>query len=174
MADSGITKRALAEALKELLKQQPLSKIRISDICDKCRMNRKSFYYHFKDKYDLVCWIFNTELQSFSEGMDKSIWSALLRMCEYFYLNRSYYRRVFRSNGQNCFKDSFRETCRLSFAERLIGSCDIGVDEDFAADFFADIVVSGIERWIMDNEPLPPDAYIHQLRLCLQMMSSRI
>ena len=25
-------------------------------------MNRKSFYYHFKDKYDLVNWIFDTEI----------------------------------------------------------------------------------------------------------------
>ena len=27
-------------------------------------MNRKSFYYHFKDKFDLVNWIFDVEYLS--------------------------------------------------------------------------------------------------------------
>ena len=53
MADSNITKKALASALKELMETVPFSKISIGDICEKCDMNRKSFYYHFKDKYDL-------------------------------------------------------------------------------------------------------------------------
>ena len=44
MADSNITKKALSNALKELLQEQSFEKITVSDICDKCRMNRKSFY----------------------------------------------------------------------------------------------------------------------------------
>ena len=61
MADSGITKRALAEALKQLMEELPFSKISVADICEQCNMNRKSFYYHFKDKYDLLNWILDTE-----------------------------------------------------------------------------------------------------------------
>ena len=53
MPDSNITKKALAMAMKELMEQIPFSKISVSDICEKCGMNRKSFYYQFKDKYDL-------------------------------------------------------------------------------------------------------------------------
>ena len=63
MADSNITKRALAAALKELMEQKPFSKINVAEICEKCGMNRKSFYYHFKDKYDLVNWIFDMDFQ---------------------------------------------------------------------------------------------------------------
>lgn len=61
MPDSSITKRALAAALKQLMSEKPLQKISVGDICETCSMNRKSFYYHFKDKYDLVNWIFYTE-----------------------------------------------------------------------------------------------------------------
>ena len=42
MADSNITKRALAAALKELMEQKPFSKINVAEICEKCGMNRKS------------------------------------------------------------------------------------------------------------------------------------
>ena len=52
MADSNLTKRALSAALKELMNEQPFVKISVGDICERCEMNRKSFYYHFKDKYD--------------------------------------------------------------------------------------------------------------------------
>ncbi|WP_242622571.1 TetR family transcriptional regulator [Intestinimonas timonensis] len=61
MADSNITKRALATSLKELMVEQPFDKINVAQICEHCNMNRKSFYYHFKDKYDLVNWFFDTE-----------------------------------------------------------------------------------------------------------------
>jgi len=61
LPDSGITKNALSTALKELMLLHPLAKISVGDICARCGMNRKSFYYHFKDKYDLVNWIFHTE-----------------------------------------------------------------------------------------------------------------
>ena len=62
MSGSLVTKQALANSLKELMNTQGFSKISVKDIVEKCGMNRKSFYYHFKDKYDLVNWIFYTEL----------------------------------------------------------------------------------------------------------------
>ena len=54
MADSNITKRALAQAMKGLMAKQPFSKISVGDICEACGMNRKSFYYHFRDISDVV------------------------------------------------------------------------------------------------------------------------
>lgn len=58
MAGSNITKNALAQAMKELMLEKKFEKISVTDICNQCGMNRKSFYYHFRDKYDLVNWIF--------------------------------------------------------------------------------------------------------------------
>ena len=53
-----VTKRALEEALKRLLLEKPLSKITIQDLADECGISRMTFYYHFKDIYDLVEWSF--------------------------------------------------------------------------------------------------------------------
>ena len=39
MADSGITKKALAEALKQLMEEMPFAKISVADICEKCEGN---------------------------------------------------------------------------------------------------------------------------------------
>jgi len=81
LADSNITKRALANALKELMVEMPFEKINVADISGRCDMNRKSFYYHFKDKYDLVNWIFDTEFiaiargKKFETGWDFKLWA---------------------------------------------------------------------------------------------------
>ena len=62
MASNAITKEALANALKNLLKQKSLSKISVKDITDYCNISRNTFYYHFKDKYELINWIFRTDM----------------------------------------------------------------------------------------------------------------
>ena len=59
---SQITKKALAQSLKNLLLKKPLNKITINDITDDCGINRMTFYYHFKDIYDLLEWIYTNEV----------------------------------------------------------------------------------------------------------------
>lgn len=54
---SQTTKKALAQSLKRLMAQKPLSKITIADITEDCGINRMTFYYHFQDIYDLIEWI---------------------------------------------------------------------------------------------------------------------
>lgn len=51
------TKKAIAYAFKELLKEKPFNKISVNDITCKCEINRQTFYYHFCDIRDLVEWI---------------------------------------------------------------------------------------------------------------------
>lgn len=53
---SQTTKRALEASLKNLLLQKPLDKITINDIAEDCGISRMTFYYHFRDIYDLVEW----------------------------------------------------------------------------------------------------------------------
>lgn len=56
------TKRMFANAILEIIKYKDLSKIRITELCDYCKTDRQTFYYHFKDKYDLVAWVYQSDL----------------------------------------------------------------------------------------------------------------
>lgn len=103
MPDSNITKKALAMAMKELMEQIPFSKISVSDICEKCGMNRKSFYYHFKDKYDLVNWIFDVEFFQLSmSGLQSANGRGcfLEDSCQYFYETSHFTERHCRLKGR--------------------------------------------------------------------------
>ena len=115
MADSNITKRALASALRELMDEVPFDKIQVAHICERCDMNRKSFYYHFKDKYDLLNWIFDTEIISFAQRLtaaqefDQRV-EEIREVCNYFYENRNFYRKALKVEGQ---KFLFRTLSRV-------------------------------------------------------------
>ena len=52
------TKLWIADKMKNLMKKKSIDKIRITEICLEAEIERSTFYYHFKDKYDLVAWIF--------------------------------------------------------------------------------------------------------------------
>ena len=62
------TKYALENSLKKLLLQKPLNKITINDITEDCGINRMTFYYHFKDIYDLVEWACLEDAQRALDG----------------------------------------------------------------------------------------------------------
>lgn len=54
---SSTTKQALETSLKRMMLKKPLDKITIRDITEDCGISRITFYYHFKDIYDLVEWV---------------------------------------------------------------------------------------------------------------------
>lgn len=54
MSESLITKKAIAQALKNLCRDKAFDKISIADITTACGLNRQTFYYHFQDKYELL------------------------------------------------------------------------------------------------------------------------
>ena len=154
MADSNITKRALAASLKGLMAEQPFDKINVAQICERCDMNRKSFYYHFKDKYDLVNRIFDTEfialVKENSPEADsytyQERWAFIKKICRYFYQNHSFYRKALQIRGQNSFRDHFREYIQPLLAVRISHLFGQEQMDQFTLDFFTDAVLGSMER----------------------------
>ena len=49
-----MTKKVFREVLLELLQSKPLSKITITEICEKADLNRSTFYAHYVEVRDLL------------------------------------------------------------------------------------------------------------------------
>lgn len=56
------SKLGLAESFVDLVEKMPLDKITISMITETAHKHRKTFYYHFLDKTELIVWIFRYDL----------------------------------------------------------------------------------------------------------------
>lgn len=175
MADSNITKRALSSALKELMKTQPFSKISVGDICKKCDMNRKSFYYHFKDKYDLVNWIYDTEFIAVARKKEFRVgWELLSDVCDYFYENREFYRKTFTIDGQNSFSDYFRDIVAMILSDDMESLFGDDGFVDFYVAFYTDALVCAIKNWLLQKDCIPPAEFSSLIKKCLLKTSNEI
>ena len=168
MADSNSTKSALADAMKKLMVCKSFAKISISDLCEECGLNRKSFYYHFKDKYDLVNWIFYTELiTELQNSSNKDEYEELKNICRYLYDNRAFYINALKFTGQNSFYEYFGEVIyqllKAAFNESF-GNSD---QSDFNAMFYADALRACIFRWLTSGAKMPPDEFVGKIRSAL-------
>ena len=96
---SQVTKRALEASLKNLLLQKPLNKITINDIAEDCGINRMTFYYHFKDIYDLVEWCCEEDAAKALAGKKTyETWQqGLLQIFEAVQDNKPFILNVYRS-----------------------------------------------------------------------------
>lgn len=158
MADSNITKRALAASLKELMEKQAFAKVSVGEICAHCGMNRKSFYYHFEDKYSLLNWIFYTEfLESalqVADGLDSRGFLRLL--VQHFYQERRFYLNALAVRGQNSLWEYFIEVMtpflRVIGEEQFAGQLDHRLCE-----ILLEGVLSVIYRWLSQEEEMPPE-----------------
>ena len=157
MADSNITKRALASALKELMESTPFSKITVSDICAKCNMNRKSFYYHFKDIYDLVEWSCVEDGTKALQGKKTSeSWTeGLTQIFEAVLENKPFIMNVYRNVDRERIENYlFKLTYDLIVGVVEDKSKGLNITEEdkkFIADFYKYGFVGIMLEWIREG-----------------------
>lgn len=168
MPESHLTKRALSDALKALMRKEPFAKITVADICEQCGMNRKSFYYHFADKYELMNWIFDMDvLDLITHRKDEQSMEKMAVLCHTLYENREFYRNALNVQGQNSLRDHIREIARPIFrarvAEVLAGEEDI----DFYTEIFLDAILGAMLRWIMKRDCVTPEEFVSDFFSCL-------
>lgn len=177
MSESHLTKKALAQALKELAGNKPFEKIGVKDICDACGVSRKTFYYHFGDKYALMEWIFDTECSElFAKNGADDLWSKVLTLCQYFYDNRVFYNNLLQFEGQNAFRYHFQESLFELMEKYLLPereAIDMVAERnhewpenilEFYSRFLADAMMGSVYRWLHDGAKQSPEAFVTLLR----------
>lgn len=168
-------KTALAQAMRRLLGVTSFSKISVSRLCAECNVNRKSFYYHFKDKYDLVNWIFYTDFillastRTYEDG-----WDLIHTLAELFYADRDFYGCALEIEGQNSFRDYFYESTMpiMNLFMRDLGSEEdqILINQRYMSDAFLAIM----HRWLRSGKDQDPDTFVKNLKLIISNLSARM
>lgn len=57
------TKAMIRKTFVKQLNEHPLSKVTVKSIVEECDINRNTFYYHYRDIYEVLTEIFDMELQ---------------------------------------------------------------------------------------------------------------
>lgn len=169
-----LTKRALEASLKTLLMKRPLDKITISDIADGCGINRMTFYYHFKDIYDLVEWcLIEDAARVLGDKKTHDTWQqGFLQIFERVMDNKPLIMNVYNSISREQVE---RYLYKLSY-DLLINvveeqAQDITVsdsDKKFIADFYKYAFVGLMLDWIKNGMLEDPKHIIERLDLLIQ------
>lgn len=171
---SQTTKRALATSLKKLLGEKPLDKITVIDIVEDCGVNRQTFYYHFKDIYDLVEWTFLNESIKALDGKNTyDTWQqGFLKIFEYVLSNKALVVNVFHSVAREHLEYYlYKETYNLLIGVVEEIAEDMAVrDEDkaFIADFYKFAFVGLMIDWIRKGMREDPAVIIERLSILIQ------
>jgi len=168
MADSSITKKALASALVDLMQAKPFQKISVAEICGRCNMNRKSFYYHFKDKYDLMNWIFDMQLRHRTKGSHfANDWEVILEVARCIYENRKFYANALSVRGQNSLNEHIREISVPAIRQKLVEGMPDDRITDFHVNYFTDALLAAFYRWVQDEKCVQPEEFLEMLKTCM-------
>lgn len=175
LPDSNITKKALAAALKSLMQTQAFEKISVGEICEVCELSRKSFYYHFKDKYDLVEWIFHTEfITAVTSARVTDRWVFVRALCDYFYRERAFYAKLFHLTGQHSFRQYFSEYLFQTIEPFLRPNISLEAQQNenyrFFISFISDAVFVAIFRWLDEGAQTPPGQFVHRLQFIAETL----
>jgi AcrR family transcriptional regulator len=91
------TKIWIADSLRKLLSRKSIDKIRVTEICKEAEIERPTFYYHFKDKYDLMAWIFCQQTMKTDVLSVESAAKAMNGMRQDYI----FFKRAFEDNSQS-------------------------------------------------------------------------
>ena len=103
---SSVTKEWIAEKMELLIRKKSLEKIRIREICEAAGVDRSTFYYHFRDKYDLVAWIFK---QNYIEEASRAETINDERMIREMFHRLSMQKEFFLNALQDSSQNNLRE-----------------------------------------------------------------
>ena len=176
MATSLITKKRIAKAFKNELKNKPFDKISVVDIMEEAQIRRQTFYNHFLDKYELMDWIFEMELQE--QVTDNLNYISGLKLLEellyYLTCNRSFYAQLFQIKGQNDFSSFFLNYCTV-LMDKIISEQEernkVTLDKDYQAfliNYHANALLGLIKTACSQNTGEIQDHYDYLVQAIIQ------
>ena len=163
------TKIAIAYAFKDLLSEKPINKITINDITEDCGVNRATFYYHFKDIYDLIEWSCEEDSRKAANGNTTyDTWEqGFLNIFQAVEENKPFILNVYRHVSQEqIIQYLYRVVYQLII--NVVEECAQGMsvreeDKKFIADFYKYAFVGMMLDWIRQDMKPSPEKMIFRL-----------
>lgn len=154
------TKKTIAASLKKAMEKKTFSKITVSEIIADCGVNRKTFYYHFQDIYDLLKWMLEEEaievVKSFDLLVDYE--EAIAFVMDYVEKNSHILNCAFDSIGRDELKRFFNADF-IDLMKSIIDEAEqkggISLEpeyKDFLSQFYTEAVTGMLVDWIRNRD----------------------
>ena len=159
-----ITKQLLCESFMSLLKQKPIDKISVTELCQAANVNRGSFYAHYADVYDLLGQIESIVYERLCSAVrncnyTRSDFPLISRVIEAVKAERSFCDALFGKYGSKQFLDKCCEINRQDITnewrKKYPGLDDLTLDTTYT--FMVKGSLGIIEEWVNNDFSQPAD-----------------
>lgn len=159
----------MEQSLKNLLLKKPLTKITVGDITEDCGINRMTFYYHFKDIYDLVEWsCLEDAKRALEEKKTYDTWQqGFLQIFKAVQENKPFilnvYRCVHREQVEKYLQPLVDQLLLNVINEEAAGITVRDEDKQFIAQVYSYMFIGLMLDWIKDDMREDPQQIVEKL-----------
>lgn len=158
------TKMVIKESFIKLLKQKPISKISIKEICENADINRATFYAHYLNQYDLLNKIENKIVDDVNQSLSNYNFNDSFDMAfemvevilEYVRKNSELFNILLNSNGDINFQEEFIKIISTQhFSSTAENDLLNEEDKEYVFRFCASGSIGVIQKWLKDGLKKP-------------------
>lgn len=183
------TKQLIQKSFIQILENKSFEAITIGDITNKAKINRGTFYLHYKDKFDLLDQIEQNlfanlgnhidELQShysYTDTFVKEQADLAVALFSYIEMHSSILKILLSAQGRAGFhirfRDAFSEKIRLNLEKNESFLANLKVPMEYFLSFITSAFLGLIEQWVQNGLDKSPqeltDIYIEIISSFIQ------
>lgn len=155
-------KKILSDALLSLCEKKPLQAIRVSDLLEESSVSRQTFYNHFRDKNNLIAYIYRTRvLVSWDENdPDSSYHHNMLHYYKRAENHLSFLRQACSIIEQNCLREfmlSYTVDYWIHWFQNKLETETLPTDIAITVFYSASGIIHLIIEWILGQFRVPAE-----------------
>lgn len=156
------TKRIVAAQFMRLLESKSFKKITVNDICQSSMISRSAFYLHFEDKYHLLHYCLEKELDQWKSAMkDQSVDEFILYILDSILDKKNFYYNTIVKEADKELTDMFQHVfCQFFLAhlkEKQASGFSFSGPLSIISAFYAGGIVSSTIQWIENDFSIPKE-----------------
>lgn len=144
----------LAASLKELSKTKPADKITIRELTGNCGLTAPTFYNNFRDKYELMAWIYNREVEKTIAQLNAGISfeGVVYRWIKILLDDEEFYRNLLKNAvGQNSFRYATNDYAIKLIQTWLSERHELSNDLNNCLRFYMRAISETINDWFLNR-----------------------
>lgn len=164
------TQKVIQEAFWKLLKEKPLAKITVKEVCDLAEINRGTFYKHYMDCYDLMDKLQEETICQMEQRLasieNMGIRCMLISLLQTLQNNTGLFRILHTQGQSDAFLHRIIGCCYRYMETHIAGIPEMSKEATFKGMNYAFLVggcTSVMEYWIQTGMQEPPEAVADQI-----------
>lgn len=153
-----LTRRAIIESTVMMVTRKPLNRITVRDIVEDCGITRNTFYYYFKDIYDVLDAAVQAEIEKYAAVAPEQREEALFSLIAFFSSYKRAWLNLYKTLGHermSAYVTRHLHGIILNYLDTVPGGDRLSdMDRRILCDFYEEALFGVMARWIRDEHAI--------------------